>query len=165
MKATFDPQLRAVVEGAHTDPHTVLGRHSDVVRVWQPGAISVSVEGEDATRLHDAGLFEAPAPRGGGPYTYVAVRPDGSSTAPLHDPYSFVPTIGELDIHLSGEGRHRRLWDALGARPMTHEGVAGTGFSVWAPAAKAVYEVGYERAHRPDWEAIPAEAVERLLRP
>ena len=31
--------------------------------------------------------------------------------------------------------------------------------------AKAVYEVGYERAHRPDWEAIPAEAVERLLRP
>ena len=30
--------------------------------------------------------------------------------------------------------------------------------------AKAVYEVGYERAHRPDWETIPAEAVERLLR-
>jgi maltokinase len=30
--------------------------------------------------------------------------------------------------------------------------------------AKAVYEVGYERAHRPDWEHIPAEAVERLLR-
>ncbi|CAA9210275.1 MAG: Trehalose synthase [uncultured Acidimicrobiales bacterium] len=28
---------------------------------------------------------------------------------------------------------------------------------------KAVYEVAYEQAHRPDWEAIPRAAVERLL--
>ena len=27
---------------------------------------------------------------------------------------------------------------------------------------KAIYEVAYERAHRPDWEAIPGAAVERL---
>jgi maltokinase len=27
---------------------------------------------------------------------------------------------------------------------------------------KAIYEVAYERAHRPDWEPIPLEAVRRL---
>ena len=29
--------------------------------------------------------------------------------------------------------------------------------------AKAVYEVGYEQAHRPDWTHIPAAAIERIL--
>lgn len=30
---------------------------------------------------------------------------------------------------------------------------------------KAVYEVAYERAHRPDWEAIPTAAIGRLVDP
>ncbi len=32
-----------------------------------------------------------------------------------------------------GEGRHEQLYDRLGAHPLTHEGVDGTAFVVWAP--------------------------------
>ncbi len=50
--------------------------------------------------------------------------------------------LGELDLHLIGEGRHERLWKALGAHPATVDGVAGTSFAVWAPNARTVRVVG-----------------------
>ena len=42
--------------------------------------------------------------------------------------------LGEVDLHLIGEGRHERLWDVLGA----HAGKDGTVFAVWAPHAREV---------------------------
>ena len=47
-------------------------------------------------------------------------------------------TIPDLDLHLFGEGTHRRLYTQLGAQP----GDGGTRFAVWAPAARAVHVVG-----------------------
>ena len=47
--------------------------------------------------------------------------------------------LGDIDLHLIGEGRHRRLWDALGAHVQP---VGGVRFSVWAPNARAVRVVG-----------------------
>ncbi|HEU4541243.1 MAG TPA: 1,4-alpha-glucan branching protein GlgB [Jiangellaceae bacterium] len=44
------------------------------------------------------------------------------------------PWLGEVDLHLIGEGRHERLWDVLGAHP----GEGGTAFAVWAPNAREV---------------------------
>jgi 1,4-alpha-glucan branching enzyme len=58
------------------------------------------------------------------------------------DLYRFSPTLGELDLHLLGEGRHHRLWDVLGAHRREHQGVWGTAFAVWAPAARSVRVVG-----------------------
>ncbi len=58
------------------------------------------------------------------------------------DPYRHWPTLGELDLHLIGEGRHERLWEALGARVMRHEDVDGTAFTVWAPNARGVRVIG-----------------------
>src|SRR5258708_1349677 len=54
----------------------------------------------------------------------------------------FSPTLGELDLHLFGEGRHEHIHEKLGAHVLTHEGTRGVGFAVWAPNAKSVSVVG-----------------------
>ena len=53
------------------------------------------------------------------------------------NPYT---TLGEVDIHLISEGRHEKLWQALGANVIRDKSgeVLGTAFAVWAPNAKAV---------------------------
>ena len=53
--------------------------------------------------------------------------------------------IGELDLHLFGEGTHRRLWELLGPQPLhvdAEGAVSGVRFAVWAPNASAVAVVG-----------------------
>jgi 1,4-alpha-glucan branching enzyme len=47
--------------------------------------------------------------------------------------------LGELDLYLFNEGRHRRLWEVLGAHPQPD---GSCRFSVWAPNARAVRVVG-----------------------
>src|SRR5690625_3300283 len=52
------------------------------------------------------------------------------------------PLLGDIDLHLIGEGRHERLWDALGAHPQRRSGVDGTRFAVWAPNARDLQVAG-----------------------
>ncbi|MHB1234973.1 MAG: 1,4-alpha-glucan branching protein GlgB, partial [Microbacteriaceae bacterium] len=73
------------------------------------------------------------------------------------DPYRFGSSIGELDLHLWGEGRHEQLWAMLGAHHRQHQGVQGTSFSVWAPHARAVRVTGDFN----DWNGI-GHALRRL---
>lgn len=49
-------------------------------------------------------------------------------------------SLGELDLYLIGEGRHERLWDALGAHVVRDDSgkLVGTSFAVWAPNAQGV---------------------------
>ena len=48
------------------------------------------------------------------------------------------PLLGDVDLHLIGEGRHWRLWEVLGA----HVQDDGATFAVWAPNARGVSVVG-----------------------
>jgi 1,4-alpha-glucan branching enzyme len=52
------------------------------------------------------------------------------------------PVLGDIDLHLIGEGRHWRLWEVLGAHVRTIDGADGVSFAVWAPNARRVSVVG-----------------------
>ena len=46
------------------------------------------------------------------------------------------------DLYLFNEGSHLRLYDKLGAHPVTRDGKAGFHFAVWAPNAEYVSVIG-----------------------
>ncbi|MFC9543768.1 1,4-alpha-glucan branching enzyme [Streptomyces sp. NPDC014603] len=137
-----------LLSGTHHAPHDVLGAHpvpgGVVFRVFKPYALAVTVvSGGLRVELHDdgAGFFSGLLPLREVPAYHLLVAYEGT-VHETEDAYRFLPTLGELDLHLIGEGRHEELWTVLGAHPMTHEGVRGTRFSVWAPNARAVRVAG-----------------------
>jgi 1,4-alpha-glucan branching enzyme len=139
-----------LVQGAHHDPHGILGAHpsgkgSTVVRTLRPDAdeVTLVVIGGDRypmKRVHDAGVFEVIIDGPASDYRLDVTY--GDNTYPVDDPYRWLPTVGEIDLHLIGEGRHENLWNVLGAHLHTYTtpggSVSGTSFAVWAPSAQGV---------------------------
>ncbi|MFJ8359407.1 1,4-alpha-glucan branching enzyme [Streptomyces sp. NPDC093984] len=137
-----------LLAGTHHDPHSVLGAHpvpgGVALRAFRPYALSVTVvAGDVRAELHDDGdgFFSGLLPLPDAPEYRLLVEYEGT-VQDTEDAYRFLPTLGDLDLHLIGEGRHEELWKALGAHPMTHQGVTGTRFSVWAPNARGVRVAG-----------------------
>ncbi len=57
-------------------------------------------------------------------------------------PRSDVSLLSNQDFYLFNEGSHYRIYEKLGAHPMTVDGQAGTCFGVWAPNAREVSVIG-----------------------
>ncbi|MBC6448957.1 1,4-alpha-glucan branching protein GlgB [Actinokineospora xionganensis] len=147
-------EIERLLAGAHHDPHSVLGVHPDpsrpggaVVRTLRPHATAVTaLVGPDRHDLAEIaeGLFESELPAL--PDEYRLEIGYGEDTRVVDDPYRWLPTLGELDLHLFGEGRHERLWEILGAHPRSYDTplgtVTGTSFAVWAPTARGVRVCG-----------------------
>jgi 1,4-alpha-glucan branching enzyme len=148
--ASINEQLDRLVAGAHHDPHGVLGAHpargKTTVRALRPaaGAVALVVGGERTPmkRVHDGGVFEVKLPTAEVPDYRLEVTYGDGTTALEDDPYRWLPTLGEVDLHLIGEGRHERLWDVLGAHCRTYGDVSGVSFAVWAPNARGVRLIG-----------------------
>ncbi len=142
----LDPHERGrLLAGAHHDPHALLGAHpvpgGIAFRALRPFAreVSVVVDGRHTPLVSEGdGLFSAVLPLDRIPEYTLAVAYGDDEPAETHDPYRFLPALGDFDLHLISEGRHEELWTALGAHPMTHQGVTGTRFTVWAPNALGV---------------------------
>ena len=138
----------AIAGGWHGDPFGVLGPHKAAkgweVRAFVPGAerlwlITGKTEAEAEAWPGLPGLFTCALAR----KASYRFRAEGHGTTwEFDDPYRFGPVLGEMDEYLLGEGSHRRLWQVLGAHVMTHEGVGGVHFAVWAPNAERVSVVG-----------------------
>ena len=149
--------VQGIVDGTLADPHAVLGahpvEHGVVVRAFRPDAVSVVARAPGGSgsaaasvplgRIHPGGVFEGELPGASLPleYTLEVTYADGRVHT-LKDPYAFAPTLGELDIHLAGEGRHEEIYAHLGAHVRDLGGTSGTAFAVWAPSAASVAVVG-----------------------
>ncbi len=147
--APADAALR-LIRGESVAPHDILGAHplsvnnidGVVVRAWIPRARSISVLTDDesaAMAREQTGIFSVFLADRSVPLSYrLAVTDDDGQVRLMDDPYRFLPTMGDIDLHLFNEGRHLRLWERMGAHVRTVDGIAGTAFSVWAPNAARV---------------------------
>ena len=64
------------------------------------------------------GLFELVLPGADVHAAYQLLLP--GAPEPIDDPYRFLPSLGELDLHLFGEGQHRELGRVFGAQVREH---------------------------------------------
>ena len=67
-----------------------------------------------------------------------------------------VSLLTDDDVYLFNEGRHFRLYEKLGARPVGHTGGNGVFFAVWAPNAEQVTVVGSFNDWQNDTHALTA---------
>jgi 1,4-alpha-glucan branching enzyme len=139
-----------VQTGTHHDPFEVLGVHpqpggTTVVRVFMPQAEAVELAGGRMIRVAGTDCFELTLPAGQACETHPLLKWQDKGAGKWHTgrcPYTFDAQIGEVDLHLFGEGRHFNIWRVLGAHLKTLDGVDGCQFSVWAPAVQRVSVVG-----------------------
>ncbi|HSE34446.1 MAG TPA: 1,4-alpha-glucan branching protein GlgB [Pyrinomonadaceae bacterium] len=118
-----------------------------VIRALRPDAKQIEVtigrRIHSMVRTHDAGVFEVFIPgMSVVPGYRLRIHNHEDQTITTRDAYSFLPTIGELDLHLFGEGRHEEIYKKLGAHISTVNRVKGVSFAVWAPHASGVSVVG-----------------------
>ncbi|MDO4927698.1 MAG: 1,4-alpha-glucan branching protein GlgB [Corynebacterium sp.] len=152
--ARITPEDRELLQYCrHYNPHGIYGRHmldnhNAVIRTRKLGADAVYVvAGENRIAMQPAGDdFFIAVVKAKDFEDYRLETHWGEFSEVQADAYHFLPTLGELDLHLIREGRHERLWTVLGANVRTYETslgeVRGTAFAVWAPNAAGVAVIG-----------------------
>jgi 1,4-alpha-glucan branching enzyme len=148
---SVDSQAEQIVHGDHPNPFAYLGLHKEggsyVLRSFQPGASRVAALDRKSGRelavlekIHPDGLFSARLDK---PAVWkLAITWETGLASEIEDAYRFGPVLGEIDLHLMGEGNHRRAFEVMGAHPRNVDGVEGVSFAVWAPNARRVSVLG-----------------------
>ncbi len=149
-------EMLRIIAANHHDPFEVLGRHSlpqasatadTLIRVFLPGAhkaVLLGVEGKIVlNRIENTDFFEwrGLAKQVSNHYQIEWIDRHNQVRTEF-DPYSFAPQLGELDMHLFGEGQHWEVYRILGAHQKEVDGVTGILFATWAPSAERISIVG-----------------------
>lgn len=145
--------IKQIATTGYSDAFSVLGIHKAdgafVVRTMQPQAKKVQIlDGKgtflaDMSLIDNCGLFQADFPEAKDyfPYKFKVWLSDDYAYE-TEDTYRFLPVLSEDDIYLINEGNQNNLYKKLGGHLMTHQGVKGAMFAVWAPNAYRVSVVG-----------------------
>jgi 1,4-alpha-glucan branching enzyme len=157
-------ELNSFLSGTHADPFRILGPHrlgdDVVIRTFRPDAKKVEIILDqqrqngpgpsipsqspiEAEKIHRDGFFCATVPNATRElaYQFRLTNWHGSDRT-VGDPYRYGPIMGEVDLHLFGEGQHWKIYDKFGAHPRKIANDTGVYFAVWAPNAQRVSVVG-----------------------
>jgi len=148
----LSPEAWAIIEARSHDPFAYLGRQPSskqgvFVRAFKPNAEKMWLLSGDEKismpRIDGTDLFELAWAKGDfdSVYRFEIENHEGHRWEE-EDVYRFSPILGELDLHLMGEGNHFEKYKVMGAHVREYEGVSGVGFAVWAPNASRVSVVG-----------------------
>jgi 1,4-alpha-glucan branching enzyme len=147
-------ELQRLQAGTHHDPFHFLGWHQQgsnwIFRAFMPSAEQIEVNDEPMQRLEGSDCFTFTAQANSdlgkaAPHTHPTLRYLDKKTGQWLEtitPYTFTPQLGDIDLHLLGEGNHRQAWKVLGAHLKQVDGVDGCLFAVWAPGVQRVSVVG-----------------------
>ena len=133
-------EVDALVHARHENPHHILGMHECIddvyINVYLPDAkivkiknlntkknhtlVSERVKGFFSVMLKDTKSF---------PYEVKAKFEDGHEETYI-DPYIFEPVIDPIDISRFNEGQHYRIYEKLGAHPMTVSSLSARNTSI-----------------------------------
>ncbi len=137
-------ELSRVCRGDHDYPHAILGPHIHdgrvtlrVLEAHATGVVARGPWGETRLEREHLDIWSGVLPGPGVPQYHLVIENWGESVV-QDDPYRFEPTLSDFDLHLIREGNHELVWTKLGAHVREYDGVFGTAFAVWAPAAKGV---------------------------
>ncbi len=158
LPTVLSTEILKILHGDHGDPFAILGMHAVdlngkpalAVRAFLPEAqfahvveMSATEHLHPMTKIEGSEFFEAVLVERQTPFRYQIEFTDFSGRIQrFADPYSFMPVLGELDLHLFGEGKHLEIYEKLGSHVMTIDGVRGVCFAVWAPNAQRVSVIG-----------------------